>query len=198
MNKIFVALGFIALIITCAFAVREPISLVFIIGTFIIIGFGFGKVGEKAEFNSRLSQSERRGTLRFCAVGFLVASLSANIGFLFWVDSHTPIFGDAYAERKQYEGLKSDLKRQDIDQEETRVIRTYNAKESVKGLLKDSSSAEFSRGEIGRDGAVCGYVNAKNSLGAYAGNSRYISTNGQTAIDDGSQSFDDSWKKICN
>jgi 4-amino-4-deoxy-L-arabinose transferase-like glycosyltransferase len=43
MNKIFVALGFIALVITCTFAAREPLSLVFIIATFIIIGFGFGK-----------------------------------------------------------------------------------------------------------------------------------------------------------
>ncbi|MCU3630112.1 hypothetical protein N8V33_00030 [Enterobacter hormaechei subsp. steigerwaltii] len=198
MNKIFVALGFIALIITCTFAVREPISLAFIIGTFIIIGFGFGKIGEKAEFNSRLSQSERRGTLRFCAVGFLVASLSANIGFLIWVNSHTPIFGDAYAERKQYENLKSDLKKQDADQEKARVIGTYDAKEAVKGLLKDSSSADFSGEMIGKGGAVCGYVNAKNSFGAYAGNSRYISTNGQSAIDDGSQSFNDSWKNLCN
>lgn len=197
MNKIFVALGFIALIITCTFAVREPISLVFIIGTFIIIGFGFGKIGEKAQFNVRLSQAEKQGTLRFCAVGFLVASLSANIGFLFWVNSHTPIFGDAYADRKHYEGLKSDLKKQDADQERARVIRIYDAKESVKGLLKDSSSADFSGEMIGKGGAVCGYVNAKNSLGAYAGNSRYISTNGQSAIDDGSQSFDDSWKKLC-
>lgn len=198
MNKIFVALGFIVLIITCTFAVREPLSLVFIIGTFIIIGFVFGKIGEKAELNSRLSQAERRGTLRFCAAGFLVASLSANIGFLFWVNSQTPIFGDAYADRKQYEGLNSDLKKQDADEEEEKVIRTYDAKESVKGLLKDSSSADFSGEKIGKGGAVCGYVNAKNSFGAYAGNLRYISTNGQSAVDDGSQSFKDSWENICN
>ena len=59
MNKIFVALGFIALVITCTFAAREPLSLVFIIATFIIIGFGFGKIGEKAAFNSVLHR--RRG-----------------------------------------------------------------------------------------------------------------------------------------
>lgn len=198
MNKIFVALGFIALVITCTFAAREPLSLVFIIATFIIIGFGFGKIGEKAAFNSRLTQAERRGTLRFCAVGFLAVSLAANVGFIFWVNSQTPIFGDAYAERKQYENLKSDLKKQDADQEKARVIGTYDAKEAVKGLLKDSSSADFSGEMIGKGGAVCGYVNAKNSFGAYAGNSRYISTNGQSAIDDGSQSFNDSWKNLCN
>lgn len=198
MNKIFVALGFIALIITCTLAVREPLSLVFIIVTFIIIGFGFGKIGEKAEFNRRLSQAEKLVTLRFCAVGFLVVSLAANIGFLFWVNSLTPIFGDAYAERKQYEDLKRDLKKQETAQEEGRVIRYYDAKESVKGLLKDSSSAEFSGEKIGKGGAVCGYVNAKNSFGAYAGNSRYISTNGPSVIDDGSQEFHDSWENTCN
>ena len=84
------------------------------------------------------------------------------------------------------------------DQEKARVIGTYDAKEAVKGLLKDSSSADFSGEMIGKGGAVCGYVNAKNSFGAYAGNSRYISTNGQSAIDDGSQSFNDSWKNLCN
>ena len=198
MNKIFVALGFIALIITCTLAVREPLSLVFIIVTFIIIGFGFGKIGEKAEFNRRLSQAEKLVTLRFCAVGFLVVSLAANIGFLFWVNSLTPIFGDAYAERKQYEDLKRDLKKQETAQEEGRVIRYYDAKESEKGLLKDSSSAEFSGEKIGKGGAVCGYVNAKNSFGAYAGNSRYISTNGPSVIDDGSQEFHDSWENTCN
>lgn len=198
MNKIFVALGFIALVITCTFAAREPLSLVFIIATFIIIGFGFGKIGEKAAFNSRLTQAERRGTLRFCAVGFLAVSLAANVGFLFWVNSQTPIFGDAYAERKQYEDLKSDLKKQETAQEDGRAIRYYDAKESVKGLLKDSSSAEFSGEKIGKGGAVCGYVNAKNSFGAYAGNSRYISTNGHSVIDDDSQEFNDSWENTCN
>ncbi|WIJ78696.1 hypothetical protein [Enterobacter roggenkampii] len=96
MNKIFVALGFIALVITCTFAAREPLSLVFIIATFIIIGFGFGKIGEKAAFNSRLTQAERRN-FTILRRWFLAVSLAANVGFLFWVNSQTPIFGDAYA-----------------------------------------------------------------------------------------------------
>lgn len=197
-NKVFVAFAFIALIITCAFAVREPVSLVFIIVTTILIGAGFSKVAEKAKFNSRLSQSEKTGTLRFCSVGFLVVSLVSNAGFLFWVNSKAPIFGDAYAERKQYEDLKGDLRKQDVAQEEERFKRAYNAKESVKSILKDSSSAEFSGERDGKGGAVCGYVNAKNSFGAFTGNVRYISTEGQSVVDDGSQSFTDLWEKVCN
>ncbi|HBR3096778.1 TPA: hypothetical protein L9R41_004690 [Klebsiella pneumoniae] len=198
MNKAFVALGFIALIITCIFAIREPLSLVFIIGATLIIGCGFLKIGEKAEFNSRLSSTERKGTLRFCAVGFLVMSLISNIGFLFWVDSKTPIFGDAYSERKHYEDLKGNLRKQEIAEEEARFSRAYDAKESVKSTLKDSSSAEFSDEKDGRGGAVCGYVNAKNSFGAYTGKSRYISVGGQSVIDDGSQSFGELWENTCN
>jgi hypothetical protein len=41
----------------------------------------------------------------------LSVSLAANVGFLFG-STPKPYFGDAYAERKQYEDLKSDLKKQ--------------------------------------------------------------------------------------
>lgn len=198
MNKVFVILAFIFLVVTCTFAIREPISLVFIIGSFLLIGYVFAKVGQKAEFNNRLSSSERKGTLRFCAVGFLVASLAANVCFLFWVNSKTPIFGDAYVERQQYEEIRDGLKKQVIAQEEEKLSRTYDAKESVKSSLKDASSAEFSDERDGKDGAICGYVNAKNSFGAYAGKTRYISISGQSSIDDGSQEFESLWGKLCN
>ncbi|CAM8341380.1 DUF2207 domain-containing protein [Klebsiella pneumoniae] len=197
-NLLIIFFAMAIFVVTCLFALREPISLIFIVGCFVLISYFFLWLGQKAQFNQRLSKPEQAGTLRFCAIGFLIFSAISNIGFLFWVDSKTPIFGDAYTERKHYENLKEDLRKQEIAEEEDRFSRAYDAKESVKSTLKDSSSAEFSGEREGIGGAVCGYVNAKNSFGAYAGKSRYISVGGQSVIDDGSQSFGDLWEKTCN
>lgn len=198
MNKAFVAMGFIALIITCIFAAREPISLVFIVGAFVLIGYLFAKIGEKAKFNNHLSDAERKGTFRFCSVGFLALSLAANIGFLFWVNSKTPIWGDQYVERMQYEARKKAEKREAQEQDKKRIIAGSTAEKSVKSNLKDPSSAKFSEVKIGKDGSVCGTVNAKNSFGAYSGDSRYVSSGGNAVIDDGSQEFSNVWDSQCN
>ncbi len=58
-----------------------------------------------------------------------------------------------------------------------------SAESAVSSILKDPSSGQFS-GEFlikappGKDGyqnvSVCGFVNAKNSFGAYAGASRFV------------------------
>ncbi|MGQ7808128.1 hypothetical protein ACUN3I_21240 [Hafnia alvei] len=198
LNKSIVMLAIAIFLLACFFALREPISLVFIIGSFLIIGCGFGKVSEMAEVNSRLSLAEKNRTLRFCSVGFLVLSITANIGFLFWVNSKTPIWGDRYAERLQSEALIDAAKQEKRSQDERRIIAVSNAEASVKSNLKDPSSAKFSIGRVGKDGFVCGTVNAKNSFGAYSGNSRYVSSGGKAAIDDGSQEFSRLWNSKCN
>ena len=43
------------------------------------------------------------------------------------------------------------------------------AHERVKDVLKDPDSANFRTEFVARDGAVCGFVNAKNSYGGYGG-----------------------------
>ncbi|MEI9572371.1 hypothetical protein ACDY94_21740 [Escherichia coli] len=197
MNKILVALGFFVFVATCAFALREPETLFFIIPTFIFIGWLFTKIAEKAKYNTRLSKAEQNGTLRFCAIAFLTVTLISNGGYLYWINSFTPIFGDEYTNRLQREENKKKAEQyeQSLRMEEFR--KTSSAKESVKKSLKDSSSAKFSGEKSGRDGAVCGYVNAKNSFGAYAGDSRYISISGRSLIDDGSIEFKENWERLC-
>lgn len=198
MNKALVGLAFLALVVTCIFAVREPISLVFIICSFLLIAALFNWIGGKASVNRRLTRSEQQGTLRFCAVGFLVVSVIANVGFLFWVNSKTPIFGEGYAQKLQSEASQNAAKAETQRLENEEVIRKYNAEESVKSGLKDASSAKFSEARSGKDGSVCGTVNAKNSFGAYSGDSRYVSSGGKTSIDDGGQEFSSLWNSQCN
>lgn len=48
------------------------------------------------------------------------------------------------------------------------------AHERIKDFLKDPDSAKFRSEFIGKDGAVCGFVNAKNSYGGYGGFKAYI------------------------
>lgn len=49
------------------------------------------------------------------------------------------------------------------------------AKNAVKGLLNDPDSAQFSGLVAGKEkGDVCGYVNAKNRMGGYAGNAPFF------------------------
>lgn len=192
MNKIFVALAIIGLVITCIFAVREPMSLLFIIPAFVVVGSGFIKIAEKAEFNRRLSKSEIVWTLRFCSVGFLVVSLAVNVGFLCWINSTTPLWGEEYQVRQNYEQIME--KARDEERENMRSISI--AEVSVKGLLKDPSSAEFSGEKVVERNNVCGFVNAKNSFEAFSGKSRYV-FNGAAYIDDGSKYFSNIWRATC-
>jgi len=65
------------------------------------------------------------------------------------------------------------------------------AHERVKDVLKDPDSAKFRTEFVARDGAVCGFVNAKNSYGGYGGFKRYIVEPERVMLDNGGE---DSWK----
>lgn len=72
------------------------------------------------------------------------------------------------------------------------------ARERVTTTLKDPDSAKF-RGEfVGKDGAVCGFVNAKNSYGGYGGFERYIVTSDRVLMDgDKAWAMDSRWDELC-
>lgn len=197
MNIFMVALGIFGLLVTCVYGFRDPVTLLFIIPSTLLIGLTFMKIADKAKFNQRLSKSEQKGTMRFCAAAFLVVSSVCNAGYLVWINSLSPIFGEEYSARVLNENAKEKAKIFDRSVEMEKYKKTISAEESVKKLLKDSSSAKFSGTKIGKQGAVCGYVNAKNSFGAYAGDARYISISGTSKIDDGSDDFATSWESTC-
>jgi hypothetical protein len=104
----------------------------------------------------------------------------------------TPIFGEKYVQRLDLE--KSDRILKDMEYES--IIKISRAESSVKQILKDPSSAEFSNSRLGSKGAVCGHVNAKNSFGAYTGKQRYV-YNGLSMIDNGEPDFESVWAKFC-
>jgi hypothetical protein len=72
------------------------------------------------------------------------------------------------------------------------------AHERVKDALKDPESARFKSDFIGKEGAVCGLVNAKNSYGGYGGFERYIVTADRVQLDGDEQwKMDSRWEDLC-
>ena len=83
---------------------------------------------------------------------------------------------------------------------------SFEFKDLVKSRLKDPDSAKFSNEEVYQwqsgSYAMCGYVNAKNSFGGYAGNVRFVAA-GQVVMlenEDGAQGgiFTELWRKTCH
>jgi len=75
------------------------------------------------------------------------------------------------------------------------------AHERVKDALKDPDSAKFRNEFVARDGAVCGFVNAKNSYGGYGGFRRYIVEPDRVMLDgdgDDSWKMDSHWYDVCS
>jgi hypothetical protein len=74
------------------------------------------------------------------------------------------------------------------------------AHERLKDVLKDPESARF-RGDFrGKDGAICGFVNSKNSYGGYVGFHRYVVQPDNILIEgDASQAWmmDSRWLDYC-
>lgn len=173
-------------------------ALLFIIPTFLLIAYFFAFIGSKAESNVRLSKHERTGTLRFCAAGFLVVSALVNFGFLYWVNSSTPIWGERYTESERNNEYSRRAKAEVRRSENEKLLLINYSHAAVERLLKDPSSAKFSSESVSKKGAVCGFVNAKNSLGGYTGNQRYVYFNGATSLEDGGGSFSSKWNELCN
>jgi hypothetical protein len=72
------------------------------------------------------------------------------------------------------------------------------AHERVRDALKDPESARFKSDFIGKEGAVCGLVNAKNSYGGYGGFERYIVTADRVQLDGDEQwKMDSKWEDLC-
>lgn len=75
------------------------------------------------------------------------------------------------------------------------------AHEWVKDVLKDPDSAKFRNEFLARDGAVCGFVNAKTTYGGYGGFKRYIVEPDRVMLDsDGEESWkmDSHWYDVCS
>lgn len=65
-----------------------------------------------------------------------------------------------------------------VERKHTNAI--YAAREVVKAILREPRSAQFSNERfMPASGAVCGFVNAKNGFGGYAGRNSYVIVDGR-------------------
>lgn len=114
------------------------------------------------------------------------------------------------AEFAEYKALEADIEKRKADAaaakkdaELTRDVTLLMTESSVKAALKDPDSAKFGTRQMhanpkAKTGfTVCGYVNAKNSLGGYTGQKGYMVTDGFATIEDGSEKFAEAWKRLC-
>lgn len=193
MRAILWSLSFAVFLVSCYLGLRGPTWLA-VVGL-IIIGYIalanlFLWIHKKAEGNKRLSESEIEQVKNFCAIGVLVATVVINFSLLSWINSFTPIWGPSYAERVKREEAIALASREEIK-------TMSDAQFYVKKSLKDPDSAKFFGGNIGREQSYCGYVNSKNSFGAYAGMKRYVVKGALALVDDGSDYFDSEWLRLC-
>lgn len=80
------------------------------------------------------------------------------------------------------------------------VALTLLGEKYVKEKVLDPSSAQFRNQFIGKHGAPCGEVNAKDAFGAYIGFQRYISVARDLTLlaqDVPPAEFEASWTRLC-
>lgn len=172
MKKILGVLSLVVFAIAFIIALRQPISIVFLIIVLVVPLKYIDKIGRE------------------------IASLLIIFGsvfVLFFVNSMVPLWGDRYKEHEELVRISESDRQKRYNN--MNVISASNS--GVKSVLKDPESANFKNQSVGRDGYVCGQVNAKNSFGAYSGFKKYLSKNGMTVIDDGGSEFLKLWGEIC-
>jgi len=84
------------------------------------------------------------------------------------------------------------------EQARQRQLEIIAARNAVTERMKDPESVRF--GEVvNRSGTVCGYVNAKNSFGGYAGDTAFIfeTSSKELLINGQTKSFDKVWNSKC-
>ena len=70
----------------------------------------------------------------------------------------------------------------------------------VREKIREPASAQFRNQFIGKGGAPCGEVNAKDAFGTYIGFQRYISVARELTLlaqDVAPADFDESWRELC-
>ncbi|NYE60787.1 hypothetical protein FHW58_001939 [Duganella sp. 1224] len=85
-------------------------------------------------------------------------------------------------------------------QQEDAATLTKLGEKYVKEKILEPSQAQFRNQFIGKGGAPCGEVNAKDAFGGYIGFQRYISVARDLTLlaqDVSPAEFDAQWKQLC-
>ena len=85
-------------------------------------------------------------------------------------------------------------------QQEEAATLTQLGEKYVKEKILEPNKAQFRNQFVGKGGAPCGEVNAKDAFGAYLGYQRYISVARELTMlaqDLPPDEFEESWQEMC-
>jgi hypothetical protein len=106
-------------------------------------------------------------------------------------------FDKSAAKAKAIPANAGSSQKEHLAKDET-LSQIRSARERLSLILKDPDSVRFRSEFLGRDGAVCGFFNAKNSYGGYGGFERYIVTADRVIVDgDKPWAMDSRWLDVC-
>ena len=95
--------------------------------------------------------------------------------------------------KEQYEATVA------ANREQAAANRVYAARALIRSMMRDPASARFQDVSDGRNGVICGYVNARNGFGGYTGMTRFIvSKQGRPSVQsDDDVEFVRIWNREC-
>lgn len=85
-------------------------------------------------------------------------------------------------------------------QRDEAAVLTSMGEKYVRERVREPGAARFRNQFIGKGGAPCGEVNAKDAFGAYLGYQRYISVARELTMlahDMAPEEFEESWRELC-
>lgn len=101
------------------------------------------------------------------------------------------------AEDARLELERDTAKAEQRQAEQEKYTAIAAAKRIVTERLNDPGSAKFGKVVARSSGVVCGYVNAKNAMGGYAGEKGFIVMAGKAWLETDSADFGETWNKHC-
>jgi hypothetical protein len=112
-------------------------------------------------------------------------------------------YADYTASNKEKADLVAAAKKLTQAKIDAQLLALSAAESDVKSILKDSGSARFGTKNFYKNPSaaigitICGYVNAKNSFGAYTGNKGYMVIDRYATIEGVDEDFLDRWNRLC-
>lgn len=143
--------------------------------------------------------AKRRTKILFSALALVIAVLAWQSQSSSQRKNVTPIISQSDPQVAQIDPKQEEAERREKDERDKKYSALAAAKAAVLKKLTDPDSAKFGKIVYRPSGVVCGFVNAKNVMGGYAGETAFISlgTADLTWMRGQSKDFDNIWNKRC-
>jgi len=109
-------------------------------------------------------------------------------------------FGTSDTTKNTYKPVPNETKKYTHTKEELAVMNIDYVEKALRQTLKDGDSAKFKNVTYIKNkngSAVCGYVNAKNSFGAYIGYKMFVGAGKAVFLENQVKDFHNIWNKLC-